>query len=101
MEKLSSVGRRVRRLLAEWNDFGDGPVAIEDEDGSAVTNVIEVPREIVLEVGDLGPFHMAMLAHSSSLIERRGQVAVGRHAPATHVGGTVSSRKSLPTDDSA
>ena len=62
MAELSIVGRRLRLRLAKRNDFGDGLVTIEDEDCPPVTDVIEVPREIVLEVGDLGPSHMAMLA---------------------------------------
>src|SRR5262245_59480964 len=46
----------------QGNDLGDRLVAIDDEHDLAVPHLVQVPREIVLQLGDVGPLHVAIIA---------------------------------------
>src|SRR5207249_575578 len=54
--------RPVRPIVRQGDEPGDRPVPIEHEDRATPADVLQIAREIVLQVGYLGLLHMAMLA---------------------------------------
>src|SRR2546427_289395 len=48
----------------ERGKLGDGTVAVQHEHGSSAPNVLEVTGQVVLQLGNSGLFHIAMLAMS-------------------------------------
>ena len=56
------VGRAGALRAAEGHAARDRAVAIEPEHLPALPHVVEIPRELVLQLGDVGPLHMAIIA---------------------------------------
>src|SRR5207237_2212060 len=64
-ESCEPFGRSVRPIVRQGDEPGDRPVPIEHEHRATPADVLQVTREIVLQVGYLGLLHMAMLAMSA------------------------------------
>src|SRR5438132_637573 len=62
LESGEPFGRSACPIVRQGDEPGDRPVSIEHEHRAAPANVLQVTREIVLQVGYLGLLHMAMLA---------------------------------------
>jgi hypothetical protein len=60
-------GARHLDAGAQGNDLGDRLVAIDDEHAlAAVSHLVQVPGEVVLQLGDIGPLHVAIIAMEAS-----------------------------------
>src|SRR5207249_3269471 len=58
------LGDAAGVVARQRDQAGDRPVPIQHEHGATPADVLEVTRKVVLQVGYLGPFHIAMLAMS-------------------------------------
>src|SRR5438128_1283064 len=65
--RQSLVGVRLQR-----HDPGDRPVAIQDEHSVSPADLRQIPGEVVLQLGDLHPGHVAMLARSVNPVNLSG-----------------------------
>src|SRR3989442_8584669 len=63
--------RDAGRGVPQRNDLRDGLVPVQHQDRPAAPDVIEVAGQAVLELGDPGLLHMAMLATSGVPSQRR------------------------------
>jgi hypothetical protein len=62
------------------HDLGDRSVAMEDQDRPAAPDVIQVSRQVVFEIRDLG-FHMAMLAMLEATVNATRGSSTTPHTP--------------------
>lgn len=56
------IRRRVGPDIGQRDDLRDGTVTIENDNRAAAPDVVEVFRQVILQLPDLGSFHMAKLA---------------------------------------
>lgn len=64
LQAMETVGRGGGAGLrpVKGHDPGDGHRPVEHHDGTTRPHVVQVLRQVVLELGYLGPFHMAIIA---------------------------------------
>src|SRR5204863_7998416 len=63
-----------RRTVSDRLELGDGRVTIQHKNGFAVSDVVEIPADLVFKLGNTCLFHMAIIASS---VKHR-QVGIGR-----------------------
>jgi hypothetical protein len=61
----------------EGDDLRDGLIPVQHQDGLSAPDVIEVAGQVVLELGNLGLLHMAMLAMLGGTV--KGPICTAGH----------------------